>query len=382
MSELARIYQGFACDSSLESVALTTAAVFPILTLQRPHSRSKSKDHIRCLETRLEYWKKGDLDALVREGRTLQKQFRAGRRDNSKEEEERLARNFANLMFMGKTQAALNLLATSRGGGVLHLDQPENPADPDSRSVRETLVSKHPPSAPVSPDTLIHGTTEQPHPVIYDSIDGRLIHTMALKTKGAAGPSGLDAYSWRRLCTSFKSASDSLCHSLAQVARRLCSTHIDPKAMDTFLACRLVALDKCPGVRPIGIGDTARRIIAKAVLAVTRSDIQDAAGSVQLCAGQLAGCEAAIHSVRESFQDNSTEAALLVDASNAFNSINRMSALRNFQHLYALPLLLCLSTAIGPPRGCLLMVMSCTHRRGPHKGIPWVCPCMLWLHSH
>ena len=57
-----------------------------------------------------------------------------------------------------------------------------------------------------------------------------------------------------------------------------------------FLACRVIALDKCPGVRPIGIGDTARCIIAKGVLEITRLDIQDAAGSVQLCAGQISGC--------------------------------------------------------------------------------------------
>ena len=54
-------------------------------------------------------------------------------------------------------------------------------------------------------------------------------------------------------------------------------------------------------------------------------------GSVQLCAGQASGCEAAIHSVRAGFQDVDAEAALLVDASNAFNFINRMSALLNIR---------------------------------------------------
>ena len=43
------------------------------------------------------------------------------------------------------------------------------------------------------------------------------------------------------------------------------------------------------GVRPIGIGELPRRIIARAVLSVLRDDVQDAAGSVQLCAGQIAG---------------------------------------------------------------------------------------------
>ena len=66
---------------------------------------------------------------------------------------------------------------------------------------------------------------------------------------------------------------------------------------------------------------------------VVRGDVLDAAGSIQLCTGQLSGCEAAVHSVREAFLEDDTEAALLVDVSNAFNSINRMAALHNIRHL-------------------------------------------------
>ena len=102
---------------------------------------------------------------------------------------------------------------------------------------------------------------------------------------------------WRRLCTSFKSASNDLCHSLAISAQRLCTNFVDPSAIAPFLACRLIALDKNPGVRPIGIGDTARQIIAKAILAATKVDIQEAAGTLQLCAGQISGIEAAVHAM-------------------------------------------------------------------------------------
>ena len=60
-------------------------------------------------------------------------------------------------------------------------------------------------------------------------------------------------------------------------------------------ACRLIPLDKCPGVRPIGVGEVPRRIIAKAILRIVGSDVEEAAGSLQLCAGQDGGCEAAVH---------------------------------------------------------------------------------------
>ena len=56
---------------------------------------------------------------------------------------------------------------------------------------------------------------------------------------------------------------------------------------------------------------------------VVKEDIKKAAGCLQLCAGQGAGCEATIHAMHKIFESNDTEAILIVDAENAFNSINR-----------------------------------------------------------
>ena len=52
-----------------------------------------------------------------------------------------------------------------------------------------------------------------------------------------------------------------------------------------------------------------------------------------MCAGQLAGIEVAVHAVRSIFSNAETEAILLVDASNAFNSMNRTVALHNVRIL-------------------------------------------------
>ena len=253
-----------------------------ILLLQRPHSKSKPKEHSSCLEQRLQSWSEG---ILLLEGRTLQNRFPKPR--PSENSNAKLARAFSNLMFQGKTNAALQLLSQRGIGGVLHIHDPVNRSDPDSLSIFDTLKSKHPQAQPVSPDSVPLLSLDVPeiHPVIFDRIDASSICSAALRTKGAAGPSGIDAHCWRRLCTSFKSASEDLCNSLVQVARRLCTSFVDPKGLSALLACRLIALDKCPGVRPIGICETARRIISKAVLQVTRADLQDAAGSLQLCAG-------------------------------------------------------------------------------------------------
>ena len=52
---------------------------------------------------------------------------------------------------------------------------------------------------------------------------------------------------------------------------------------------------------------------------------------MQLCGNQIAGCEAAVHAMKEMFKDEGTQGVLLVDATNAFNCLNRNVALHNIQ---------------------------------------------------
>ena len=99
--------------------------------------------------------------------------------------------------------------------------------------------------------------------------------------------------------------------------------------LKAYVACRLIPLDKHSGVRSIGVCEVVRRIVSKAILSIIGQDIQSTAGSIQLCAGQPAGIDAAIHAMVWIFDDDNTQAILLVDASNAFNNLNRKTALHN-----------------------------------------------------
>ena len=49
--------------------------------------------------------------------------------------------------------------------------------------------------------------------------------------------------------------------------------------------------------------------------------------------GQTSGSEAAIHAMRDVFEEQEPEAVLLVDAANAFNNINRQAFLHNISIL-------------------------------------------------
>ena len=52
-----------------------------------------------------------------------------------------------------------------------------------------------------------------------------------------------------------------------------------------------------------------------------------------MCIGQRLGCEASIHALNEIYDEEATEAILLVDASNAFNRLNRKAALSNAMNI-------------------------------------------------
>ena len=82
--------------------------------------------------------------------------------------------------------------------------------------------------------------------------------------------------------------------------------------LSAFVACRLIAFDKCPGICPICISETCRRIIGKGVVSVVSPDILEVAGSLQLCAAEEGGCETAVHAIRQIFHSDDCEA---VDAS-------------------------------------------------------------------
>ena len=335
VQELARLFTAYGEGGALECIAIKAAMVMCSLLLQRPHRSAKARDFIASLAHCLDLWGKGEIQELLREGQVIQWRLATGRAHTNVFKVGDISCHFASRMLRGDVKAAIALLdSDDHSGAPMGLDTPlvsENP----SWTVCDELLKKYPKGQPAHSAALksLDGCSERFHPVIFEALDGALICNAALRTRGAAGPSGLDAFGWRRLCTSFQQASDDLCCSLALVARKLCTSCVDPDGIIALVACRLIALDKFPGVRPIGVGEVVRRIITKAVLSIVKLDVLEVAGSLQLCAGQDAGNEAAVHAMRAIFCDDSTEAVLLVDASNAFNCLNRQVALHNIQTL-------------------------------------------------
>ena len=104
-----------------------------------------------------------------------------------------------------------------------------------------------------------------------------------------------------------------------------------------LMSGRLIALDKSPGVRPIGIGESWRRLFAKCLLSVTGEEVSAVCGVDNLSVGIPAGIEAAIHSVNECVDGNHDTddwGFILVDAKNAFNELNIYTMLWTVRHLW------------------------------------------------
>ena len=60
------------------------------------------------------------------------------------------------------------------------------------------------------------------------------------------------------------------------------------------------------------------------IVSVLKNDVIDYTGSLQVCTGQEAGIEAVVHPLNSMYNDENNYAVLLVDASNAFNSLNHV----------------------------------------------------------
>jgi len=308
-------------NSKLNSIAMKAFMVIPALILQKPSRTSKAKDHTIAVERRMKEWKNGEIAKLLKDAKAIQLKLKSsvGKVKTPAE----IAKLFARLIMHGKIGAAMKLLDKESCSSVLPL----------SEDTIKGLKAKHPDPGKVSDDSLLRGPVDQLPASFVEGINEQLIMKASLRTKGSSGPSGLDADVFRRILCSknFSTAGKGLREEIATFTRNLLTVDYDPSLIQPLTSCRLIPLNKDPGIRPIGVGEVLRRIMGKAVSWSFKDEIKEAAGPLQTCAGHGAGAEAAIHSMREMFNDPEAEAVILIDATNAFNSMNRMAALHNIQ---------------------------------------------------
>ena len=120
---------------------------------------------------------------------------------------------------------------------------------------------------------------------------------VASKLSGAAGALGAEAIELRNWLVRFGFASEELRVVFASLAEWMANFSPPWAAYRALMAFRLVALDKRPGVRPMGIGETLHRTFAKLVMRVVGEQAKTVCGNLQMCAGLESGIEGATHAV-------------------------------------------------------------------------------------
>lgn len=123
----------------------------------------------------------------------------------------------------------------------------------------DVLEAKHP--AARQPDvTSLPAFPETPAFVPVD-ITGDIIERVSRRLSGSAGLGGADAVAVQHWLLRFGAGSTALREAVAvaRFTQWLANDYPPWAAYRALMSGRLVALDKCPGVRPIGIGETWRR---------------------------------------------------------------------------------------------------------------------------
>ena len=91
--------------------------------------------------------------------------------------------------------------------------------------------------------------------------------------------------------------------AMAELARKIANNVVNWVDICALMSSRLIALDKCPGVRPIAIGEEPRRIFCKVLAMATGSDVVDLCAVRQVCSGLKAGIEGSVHAIRELYEE-------------------------------------------------------------------------------
>ena len=232
----------------------------------------------------------GDAEAegAAREGRAA-----SGR----EEEEEAVVWIYHDTVLCGKLWQAVRRAPDREGGGCL---LPDDQCTKTRQPVADVLRVKHPymyvPPLENPTCAAFEKYEEVPErlPLYFTEDD---VTWVASKLSGAAGALGAEVIDLQNFLLRFGCSSEEVRVVVARLADWMANSSPPWAAYLALMACRLGALDKSPGVRPVGIGETIRRALADLVMRSAGDQANTACGNLQLCRGLEAGIEGETHAV-------------------------------------------------------------------------------------
>ena len=308
--------------------------VFPMVILQKQRNIRGGKAIRALIASRLESWTQGHHQMLVSCAISDMKAMMSSKRGHTTAEER--LQTFQHLMQKGEIRKAIRFYSEREEAAGIH--EPEFIHEPSGESTMDILETKHPkPAADLSATDLPDYPTLPVCPKLFATPD--VVATVATHLKGAAGLGGTDGPTLKEWLIRYKTASLTLRTAVARLTTWL-SNDIRPwAAIRALMSNRLIALDKNPGVRPIGIGQIWRRLMAKTVVSMAGHVATEVCGTDQLCVGLKSGIEGGIHAATQLWKEMADEpefGALMLDAVNAFNELRRVLMIWVVRHEWAM----------------------------------------------
>ena len=120
---------------------------------------------------------------------------------------------------------------------------------PLNKDTLSQLTQKHPKCKTATQKILLNGILQNIHSVKFQSIDEEMITKATIRTKAGSGPLRYGCR-WLTVLASnnFGSSSSDLRKAFANIVQKLCTYLAETHTIEAFLSCRLIPLDKNPGL--------------------------------------------------------------------------------------------------------------------------------------
>ena len=247
------------------------------------------------------------------------------------EMEENRAQTYHSLVLRGNLRTAVQWITEKETGGVL---QPRDRCTKMGNWVMEVLRAKHL-EARTRTAASLYSYPDRPPELTPVDITKDTVTVVAGRLLGGAGLGGTDLVSLQHWLLRFGAASGELWMIVGDFVECLGNGRPPWAAYRDLMRIRLITLDKQPGIRPVGLGETWQIMMAKCLLRVAGPEAKAACGTMQLTGGVEAGIEGAIHAMRALWEEHKHEedwGFLLIDARNTFNEENRTAMRWDVRH--------------------------------------------------
>ena len=193
---------------------------------------------------------------------------------------------------------------------------------PTSESTLEIMRAKHPQSPPPQ-----RPSAPTPPPI---TVSSTLVSKVLLSfpSDSSPGPSLLRANHLKEAisCPSAACGARAL-RAPSELVNLLAAGRAPEQVAPYLCGAILIPVKKSGSLRPIAVGEVLRRLTSKCLSRAVQPDAIDILAPLQVGVGVKAGCEAVIHSVSHILEKPNlpplSRWTLLIDFSNAFNSVSR-----------------------------------------------------------